>query len=329
MDTSSSENSRTLDKTGLDKYHRTEILGEGSYGIVYKGTEKSTGKLVAIKKIRLLYETDGVPGTAVREMALLRRLKHPNVVSLLEVILDDNLVCLVFEYISMDLKKCIDRIPHGELMSRDQQKSYLYQILQGICFCHQRNVLHRDLKPQNLLVDENGVLKIADFGLARELQFANRKYTDVVVTLWYRPPEILFGCTNYSMSVDMWSVGCIFAEMATKEALFRGDSEIDQIVRIFSILSTPIKEIRRGVYSSVPDFIGKHPNYMENKLPKILADYMDEGGIRILQQMLTYDPMARISAKKLLKDPYFNDVDRSKLPAGDFDGSPVPRHIWL
>ncbi|CAG9529901.1 unnamed protein product [Cercopithifilaria johnstoni] len=317
-----------MDRTALEKYHRIEILGEGSYGIVYRGIEKSTGKLVAMKKMRLRYRSEGIPGTALREMTLLRRLKHPNIVSLLEVILDEQLVYLIFEFVSMDLRKCIDNIPYGKLMKKDEQKSYLYQILQGICFCHQRNVLHRDLKPQNLLVDGNGGLKIADFGLARELQFAKRQYTDVVVTLWYRPPEILFGSTNYSMAVDMWSIGCIFAEMAMKEALFRGDSEIDQIFRIFSILATPKDEIRRGVLH-MPAFMKRYPEYTENKLPKILADYMDEGGIKILQQMLTYDPMQRISAKKLLKDPYFNDVDRTKLPAGDYDGSAVPPRIWF
>ncbi|KAL3981445.1 Cyclin-dependent kinase 1-B [Acanthocheilonema viteae] len=317
-----------MDKTALDKYDRTEILGQGSYGVVYKGIEKSTGKFVAMKKMRLQHESDGIPSTALREMSLLRRLKHPNIVSLIEVILDEKLIYLIFEFISMDLKKCIDQIPFGELMEKNQQKSYLYQLLQGICFCHQRNVIHRDLKPQNLLVDENGGLKIADFGLARELQFAQRKYTDVVVTLWYRPPEILLGSTHYSMSVDMWSIGCIFAEMAMKVALFRGDSEIDQIFRIFRILSTPKDEIERGVLK-IPDFMECYPDYVGNKLSEVLAGYMDEDGIKILKQMLTYDPLVRVSAKKLLKDPYFNDLDRTKLPAGDYDGFDVPHRIFF
>ncbi|EFO23943.2 CMGC/CDK/CDC2 protein kinase [Loa loa] len=312
-----------MDKSALEKYQRTEIIGEGAYGVVYKGIEKSTGRLVAMKKMRSVHRSEGIPGTALREMTLLKRLKHPNIVSLVEVILDEQLVYLIFEFLSMDLKKCIDKIPYKELMDKAEQKSYLYQILQGICFCHQRNVLHRDLKPQNLLVDGNGTLKIADFGLARELQFAEREYTEVVVTLWYRPPEILFGCTNYTMAVDIWSIGCIFAEMAMKTALFKGDSEIDQIFLIFSILSTPKKEIESGVLK-MPDSLRPYPIFNENILPKILADYMDEDGMKILQAMLTYDPKKRISAKKLLKDPYFDDVDRTKLPAGDYDGSAVP-----
>ncbi|KAK6109628.1 Cyclin-dependent kinase 1 [Brugia pahangi] len=317
-----------MDRTALDRYERTEILGEGSFGIVYKGFEKSTGDLVAMKKIRLKHASEGVPGTALREMTLLKRLKHPNIVSLKEVILDERLVYLIFEYLSMDLKKCIDKIPYEELMNKNELKSYLYQILQGICFCHQRNVLHRDLKPQNLLVDGKGCLKIADFGLARELEFAERRYTDVVVTLWYRPPEILFGCTNYSMAVDIWSIGCIFAEMAMKTALFRGDSEIDQIFRIFSILSTPKQELESGVLK-MPRFLRSYPVYEKNILSKILASYMDEEGIKILKTMLTYNPRERVSAKALLKNPYFNDVDRSKLPAGNYDGSAVPPRLWF
>ncbi|OZC10812.1 kinase domain protein [Onchocerca flexuosa] len=269
-----------------------------------------------MKKIRLTHESEGVPCTALREMSLLKLLKHPNIISLEEVILDEQLVYLVFEFVSMDLKKHIDKIPYGELMKKAE-------ILQGICFCHQRNILHRDLKPENLLVDGNGGLKIADFGLARQLEFAYREYTDVVVTLWYRPPEILFGSSNYSMGVDIWSIGCIFAEMAMKTALFKGDSEIDQIFRIFSILATP-KEDVFGM-QNLARIKALFPDFEENKLQKILANYMDEDGIKILRTMLSYDPKARISAKKLLKDPYFNDVDRKKLPAGDFDGSIPPR----
>uniref|UniRef100_A0A915PJQ3 Protein kinase domain-containing protein n=1 Tax=Setaria digitata TaxID=48799 RepID=A0A915PJQ3_9BILA len=309
-----------MDRSALDNYSRTQILGEGSYGVVYKGTDKRTGKLVAMKKIRLRHVSEGVPATALREMSLLRTLRHPNIVSLEEVILDEQLVYLIFEFVSMDLKKCIDKIPYGQMMKRAEQKAYLYQILQGICFCHQRNILHRDLKPQNLLVDGNGNLKIADFGLARELELVEREYTDVVVTLWYRPPEILFGSANYSMAVDIWSIGCIFGEMATKVVLFQGDSEIDQIFRIFSVLAAPKEQIRIGV-SNFPDFATVLADYKKDQLQELLADYMDEDGIRIMRAMLTYDPKERISAKKLLKDPYFSDVDRRKLPAGDYDGS--------
>ncbi|VDK67986.1 unnamed protein product [Onchocerca ochengi] len=298
-----------MDRTALKKYERTEILGEGSFGVVYKGIDKRTGKLVAMKKIRLTHESEGVPCTALREMSLLKSLKHPNIVSLEEVILDEQLVYLIFEFISMDLKKHIDKIPYGELMKKAE-----------------RNILHRDLKPENLLVDDNGGLKIADFGLARQLEFADREYTNVVVTLWYRPPEILFGSSNYSMGVDIWSIGCIFAEMAMKTALFKGDSEIDQIFRIFSILATPKKDVF-GM-QNLARIKALFPDYEENRLQEILNNYMDEDGIKILQAMLNYDPKARISAKKLLKDPYFNDVDRKKLPAGDFDGSSIPPRPW-
>ncbi|MCP9266463.1 Cyclin-dependent kinase 1 [Dirofilaria immitis] len=307
---------------------RTALKNTNELKFLVKGIDKCTGKLVAMKKMRLRHLSEGVPCTALREMSLLRSLKHPNIVCLEEVILDEQLVYLIFEFVSMDLKKCIDKIPYGELMKKAEQKSYLYQILQGICFCHQRNILHRDLKPQNLLVDDNGGLKIADFGLARQLELAQREYTSVVVTLWYRPPEILFGSSNYSMGVDIWSIGCIFAEMAMKTALFRGDSEIDQIFRIFSVLAAPKSDLYFGMQNLV-NLAKLFPDYKEDKLQNILADYMDEDGIKIVRAMLNYDPNERTSAKKLLKDPYFNDVDRKKLPAGDFDGSSIPPRLWF
>uniref|UniRef100_A0A0R3RH57 Protein kinase domain-containing protein n=1 Tax=Elaeophora elaphi TaxID=1147741 RepID=A0A0R3RH57_9BILA len=278
----------------------------GTYGVVYKGIDKRSGKMVAMKKIRLENEDEGVPATAIREISLLRELTHPNIVALEEIILEENRLYLIFEFLYMDLKKYIDTIPDCELMNKEQQKSYLYQILQAICFCHQRRVLHRDLKPQNLLVDQNGAIKLADFGLARAIGIPIRAYTHEIVTLWYRAPEVLLGATRYSMGVDMWSIGCIVAEMATKVPLFQGDSEIDQIFRIFRIMSTPTEEVWRGV-TQLPDFKMSFPQWKESGLGKILEPYMDREGIEILRGMLTYDPAQRVSAKQLLKNPYFDD----------------------
>jgi serine/threonine protein kinase len=187
---------------------------------------------VALKKIRLEQEDEGVPSTAIREISLLKELAHKNVVRLLDVLHSDAKLYLVFEYLQKDLKKYMDGLPSCG-MSPQQVRSYLNQLLSGIAYCHSHRILHRDLKPQNLLIDSDNSLKLADFGLARAFGIPLRTYTHEVVTLWYRAPEILLGSRHYSTAVDVWSIGCIFAEMCNKMPLFPGDSEIDEIFRIF------------------------------------------------------------------------------------------------
>uniref|UniRef100_A0A0N5AU07 Protein kinase domain-containing protein n=1 Tax=Syphacia muris TaxID=451379 RepID=A0A0N5AU07_9BILA len=304
----------------LDDYRKLEKVGEGgTYGVVYKGRNMQTGRLVAMKKMRLEEEDEGVPATALREIALLRQLRHPNIVDLEQVIMQEAKIYLIFEYLTMDLKKYLDSFPDDVYMDLKLQKSYLYQILQGVCFCHQRRILHRDLKPQNLLIDGNGAIKLADFGLARAIAIPVRVYThEVIVTLWYRAPEILLGTQLYSMPVDMWSIGCIFAEMATKKPLFQGDSEIDQLFHIFItfratwilvILSTPTEDTWDGV-SSLQNFKANFPQWPTNLLDNVVHDYMTPDAIDLLQQMLIFDPAKRISAKRSLLHEYFDDLDR-------------------
>ncbi|NXY86389.1 CDK1 kinase, partial [Alcedo cyanopectus] len=178
----------------MDSYTKIEKIGEGTYGVVYKGRHKTTGQVVAMKKIRLESEEEGVPSTAIREISLLRELHHPNIVCLQDVLMQDSRLYLVFEFLSMDLKKYLDTIPSGQYLDRSRVKvtlfffpfllhpfqSYLYQILQGIVFCHSRRVLHSDLKPQNQLIDDKGVIKLADFGLARAFGIPVRVYTHEV-----------------------------------------------------------------------------------------------------------------------------------------------------
>lgn len=289
----------------MDTFQKVEKIGEGTYGVVYKAKNKVTGETVALKKIRLDTETEGVPSTAIREISLLKELSHPNIVKLRDVIHTENKLYLVFEFLHQDLKKFMDSFTVAGI-PLPLVKSYLFQLLQGLAFCHSHRVLHRDLKPQNLLINAQGEIKLADFGLARAFGVPVRTYTHEVVTLWYRAPEILLGCKYYSTAVDIWSLGCIFAEMLTKRALFPGDSEIDQLFRIFRTLGTPDETVWPGV-TSMPDYKPSFPKWARQDLSKVVP-ILDEDGRELLGEMLNYDPNKRLSAKNALVHRYFCDV---------------------
>ncbi|VIO85896.1 cell division control protein 2 homolog, putative [Brugia malayi] len=293
-------------------------IGEGVYGSVYKTVDERAGNMVLIKKIYMnsAFE-NGVPATLVQEITLLKLLRHPNIISLEDAIISNSQLYLIFEFISMNLKTYISKIPNNKLMDKAKQKSYLYQILQAVSYCHQRNILHRDLKPENLLVDDKGFLKLSEFHFYEAVNTPEICYTQKAHTQYYKAPELLFGSTCYTSAVDMWSIGCIAAEMALKKALFApGDSNIDQIFRIFSVLSTPCDETLR-VLTNVPNCSETFPKWKNNHLHEILDHFMDISGIMIVQKMLTYEPEKRISAKQLLIDSYFADVDRTKLPTSE------------
>lgn len=312
-----SKNGQSSAPLRMEDFVKLEKIGEGTYGVVFKGRNRKTNEIVAMKKIRLESEEEGVPSTAIREISLLKELQHPNIVSLQDVIMQESRLYLIFEFLTMDLKKYLDTaIPPQEMMSAVLLKSYCYQLLQAILFCHQRRVLHRDLKPQNLLIDKSGAIKVADFGLARAFGVPVRVYTHEVVTLWYRAPEILLGASKYSCPVDIWSIGCIFAEMANKRPLFQGDSEIDQLFRIFRVLKTPTEDLWPGV-SSLPDYKDTFPTWNSYNLPAQVKDdaKVNDHGMDLLAQMLIYDPSKRISAKAAIAHPYFDDLDKSTLPA--------------
>jgi len=289
----------------MENFKKLEKIGEGTYGIVYKAKDLTSGELVALKKIRLDSETDGVPSTAIREIALLKELSHDNIVRLLNIIHCEKKLYLVFEFMTLDLKKYIDSTgPNG--LPMPLIKSYLNQLLQAIAYCHSHRVLHRDLKPQNLLVSADGSIKLADFGLARAFGIPDRTYTHEVVTLWYRAPEILLGSQFYSTAVDVWSIACIFAEMITKKPLFPGDSEIDQLFRIFRTLGTPDEKAWPGV-TKLPDYKPSFPKWTAQPVAK-LTTRLDADGQDILLQMLVFNPTVRSSAKMALRHAYFKDL---------------------
>ncbi|KRX68100.1 Cyclin-dependent kinase 1, partial [Trichinella sp. T9] len=304
-------------RSRLEEFVRLEKIGEGTYGVVYKACLRDSNEMVALKKIRLENEADGVPSTAIREISMLKEARHPNVVKLHDVILENARLYLVFEYMSMDLRKYMDSLPPGQLIPESKVKvCQLDRITEALCFCHMRRIMHRDLKPQNLLIDNNGNIKIADFGLARAVGVPVRPYTHEVVTLWYRAPEVLLGAARYSLPVDIWSLGCIFAEMSTRKPLFHGDSEIDQLFRIFRILGTPDDDKWNGV-STLPDFRIDFPVWSECNLRRYVP-HLNDKGFNLLLKMFVYDPAARINAKKILKDQYFDDLDKTKLPSYGF-----------
>lgn len=291
----------------LERYQKLSKLGEGNYGVVYKARDTVSGEIVAMKKIRLEREDEGIPGTAIREISLLRELSHPNIVDLKEVILSEGRLYLVLEFLTDDLTKLIKS---SKRLSPFSIKTFLYQLLSGITFCHRRRVLHRDLKPQNLLISHEGTLKLADFGLARAYGVPIRTYTHEVVTLWYRAPEILLGATQYATAVDIWPIGCIFAEMVTSQPLFPGDSEIDELFKIFRVLGTPTEETWKGV-TQLRDFKHTFPKWQPQPLSNYVKD-LDPLGIDLLSQMLQFDPMKRISAVEAMQHPFFDEL-KSKM----------------
>lgn len=285
-------------------------LGEGTYGVVYKARDRHTGEIVALKRIRLEVEDEGIPSTALREISLLRELTHRNIVDLKDCVQEEGRLYLVFEFLDKDLKKYMESC--NGMVSPALVKSYLFQLCRGLALCHSRGVMHRDLKPQNLLVTRDGILKIADFGLARSFCPPIRPLTHEVVTLWYRPPEILMGATSYAPPSDIWAVGTIFAEMATKRALFPGDSEIDQLYKIFRQLGTPNNKVWPGV-TNLQDWNDAFPIWYKSPYSDLLTENLDDEGLELIEATLDYDPKKRITAKLLLDHPYFDDLNKENI----------------
>eukprot|EP01082_Thalassiosira_pseudonana_P012723 g11136.t1 g11136 contig5:185420-186957(+) len=307
------------DEPNLDGYARTDLIGQGAYGTVYRGTQRSTNRTVAIKRIPYADSTPegGVPCNVIREISLLRELTHNNVVQLLDVVqAQPGGLYLVFEFVKHDLKTFMDQkqtsddIRERVGLERNVVRSFMQQILNGVGYCHTHRVLHRDLKPHNLLISADGqTLKLADFGLARLSGLPNGPYTYEVVTLWYRAPELLLGASRYSAAVDVWSVGCIFAEMATGLPLFPGRSDIDQLIKIFQRRGTPNPSTNWHGVDRMPHYNPEFPKWPERPITDFvpMEALGSNSAADLLTNLLQYDPDRRVVCRQAMQHPYFSE----------------------
>ncbi|XP_038588215.1 cyclin-dependent kinase-like 3 isoform X1 [Micropterus salmoides] len=289
----------------MERYESLGLVGEGSYGTVLKCRHRDSGRLVAIKKFMDSDNDKTVKKIALREIKLLRQLRHDNLVNLLEVWKRRRRWHLVFEFVERTLLDDLEQNPNG--LDLNTSRQYLYQILRAAAFCHQQNIIHRDIKPENILISQGGVVKLCDFGFARTMTSPAEGgvYTDYVATRWYRAPELLVGDTKYSKPVDVWAVGCLLIEMLTGQPLFPGDSDLDQIyhiVRCFGNLTAHHQELfyRNPVFSGVrlPEYFGRVR--LEQRFPTITPTALD-----LAQSCLQMDPERRAQCSELLEHPLF------------------------
>jgi serine/threonine protein kinase len=236
----------------------------------------------------------------MREISILTELQHPNIVGLKDVVMTDTYIYFVQEFCNRDLRNHIMAVPEGQNLSAREIKSIIYQILEGVRECHETRIVHRDLKPANVLLAgaNNEIIKLADFGLARAFSIPIKPYTKDVVTLWYRCPELLMQFNEYATPIDLWSVGCIFAELAMKDALFKGQNEMQQLMEIFRILGTPTEETWPGISQTNVFKQYKWPMMPKMNLRDFIgSELVDDLGLDLLWKMLEYDPTKRITAR--------------------------------
>lgn len=304
------DSSQSNRKFEYDDFECITIMGQGTYGIVKKWKYKDTGEVFAIKDLKLEREREGVPSTSIREISLLKSLNHPNVVKLWGVLFKGiEKLSLIFEFMDSDLKDVMDKLERAEYIPEDRVKSIVYQLLLGMAYCHSRGVLHRDLKPNNVLISNDGIVKVADFGLARSYNLSLQKYTREVITLWYRPPEILLGDREYFTTADVWAVGLIMYELCHNKVLFSGDSEIGQMFEIFKVLGTPTEENYPGV-TKLPFYKASFPKFKPQNLEEV-CERFDSEACDLFSMLIDVCPVRRIEAIDALDHPWFDSLDKS------------------
>ncbi|KAL3504530.1 hypothetical protein ACH5RR_034371 [Cinchona calisaya] len=305
-----------LTPRSAETYDKIDKVGQGTYSNVYKARDKYTGKIVALKKVRFdTSEPESVKFMA-REIRILRKLDHPNILKL-EGLATSRMhysIYLVFDYMRCDLASIISR--PDERLTEPQVKCYMHQLLSGLQHCHEKGILHRDIKGSNLLIDKKGMLKIADFGLANYYNpEKKRPLTSRVVTLWYRAPELLLGATDYGIGIDLWSAGCLMAEMFTGRPILPGRTEVEQVHKIFKLCGTPPDDFWKRV-KLASTF--RPPQTYKPRLREAFRNF-PTSSIGLLRTFLALDPASRCSAASALRDEFFY----TRPLACDLSGLPV------
>eukprot|EP00039_Didymoeca_costata_P008175 m.108781 g.108781 ORF g.108781 m.108781 type:complete len:410 (-) comp13979_c0_seq4:1340-2569(-) len=290
----------------MEKYERLGKIGEGSYGVVIKCRHRGTGRTVAIKKFLETEEDPQIRKIALREVRMLKQLRHGNLVNLQEVFRRKRKLHLVFEFIDRTVLDELDANPSG--LPLESIQKITFQVLRAVSFCHQNNVIHRDVKPENILISKTYVVKLCDFGFARSLAGPGAMYTDYVATRWYRAPELLVGDTQYGKAVDVWAVGCVFCEMLTGRPLWPGKSDIDQLYRIVQTLG-PLTSRHAQVFCSNSYFSGLQvPRIGNHELQPLTRRYaaFDEVCIKFMTAALVIEPSERLDCQQLLSHQFFD-----------------------
>ena len=290
-------------------YIKNEKLGEGTYAVVYSGKQVSTGRTVAIKKIKIGQFKEGLDMSAIREVKFLRECHHENVIQLIDVFSNKQNLNLILEILTADLEHLIK--DKSIIFSESDVKSWLLMTLRGLHYLHSRFILHRDLKPNNLLLSTEGVLKLADFGLARDYGAAYVNMSPNVVTLWYRAPELFLGAKNYGHGVDIWAVGCIFAELLLRNPYMPGENDMGQLNTIFRALGTPTEQDWPG-FKELPQYVDfkQYPR----PDPRTLFIAASDDGLNLMNMMLKLDPLQRPTTTQSLRHPYFVNQPRPTPP---------------